>query len=185
MEIKKGAGAEMDVIIIEDVQPTTERLQKTDEFSQPLIDSKNNRRAWRRLDIFQVLLRDNKIQSAHHDAGQRYLRHYMGRQRIDVRISDAFTVENATLDGLMPPFQWHGSCLAEAKKELLPDEWSAMEYLCKRECEEGTKENPIIYLGNVFGGYRSRKEAHGYGYRLLVSALERLAYHWGLKQKGN
>lgn len=185
MENAKKVGAKMDVLIIEDVQPTLERLRKNEEFIQPLVDSKNNRRVWRRLDLFQTLLRDNKIQSAHHDAGQRFLRHYMGRMKIDVRVTSDFTVSNQALDGLMDPWQWHGACLAEARQALLPDEFSAMEYLSKRECSECGNENPIIHLGNIFGGYRSRKEASGYGLRLLVSALERLAFLWGLKVKGN
>lgn len=177
----KRAGVEM---LLDTLEPTVERLRK-DEFSQPQVDNKNNRRAWRRLDVFQVLLRDNKIQSAHNEAGQRFIRHYMGRQKIDCRITDLHTVSNASLDGLMDPWQWHGACLAELKQGiLLPDEYSAMEYVSRRECEEHSNENPIVYLGSVFGGYKSRKEAHGYGYRLLLTALERLAYHWGLKQKG-
>lgn len=180
----KKDGAKMDVLIIEDIQPTLERLRKPEEFIQPQVDGKNNRRVWRRLDVFQTLLRDGKIQTAHNEAGQRFIRHYMGRMKIDCRITDLHTVSNAALDGIMDPWQWHGSCLAEARHELLPDEYSAMEYLSRRECEESSGENPITFLGCAHGGYRSRKEAHGYGLRLIVSALERLAFLWNYKQRG-
>lgn len=174
--------------MLDTVEPTLERLRKGDELSQPIVDSKTNRRAWRKLDVFQTLLRDNKIQSAHCDAAQRFLRHYQGVRLIDVRITDLHTESNARsdMDGLMPPFQWHGSQIAMAKDCLLPDEFGSMEHLCKYETDpEITFANPIIFLGSNYGGYRSRKEAMGYGLRLVVSALERLAYLWGFKTKGN
>lgn len=171
--------------MIDIVEPTVERLRK-DEFSSPLVDSKNDRRAWRKLDIFQTLLRDNKIQTAHCDAGERFIRHYMGVRKYDVRITDLHTVSNASLDGVMDPWQYHGSRLAEARLHLLSDEYGAMEVLAKHETDpELSLSNPIIFIGACYGGYKSRKEGMGYGLRLVISALERLAFLWGLKSKGN
>lgn len=165
----------------EDLKPTPETLDKG-TFDTPQIDARTNRRTYRKLDTFQVLLRDGKIERAHNEAGQEFIRHYFGVQRRDVRVSSEATRETLTADG-MPAWQWHGEKLAEAREALTRDEYTAMEILAANEARTRDDQISILQLGHTLSGYKKREAAMGYAVRLVEGSLERLAILWGHKAK--
>lgn len=169
----------------EEIQPTQERLLKKGEtFDTPLVDKNTNRRLYRRLDTFQTLLRDGKIKVPHNDAGQKYIQHFQGRQRCDVRVTNYFTLSNAQLDLIAPPWQYHGEQLAEARKNLLLDEARAMDFIADFETNPACHvDSPFAVIGS-WGGYKSRNSSTAWALRLLIGALERLSILWGFQRGG-
>lgn len=167
------------------LEPTQERLKKPEVFDTPQIDKNTNRRLYRKLDTFQVLLRDGKIRSEHNSAGQRYLAHFQGRQRLDVRVTDYFTISNAgiDMDMLCPPWQYHGESLAFARQNLLDDEARALDAIADFETNPLAREINIIQEIGSWGGYKSRNSSTAWALRLLYGGLERLALLWGYKIK--
>lgn len=165
----------------EDLKPTPETLEKG-TFDTPQIDARTNRKAYRRLDTFQVLLRDGKIERAHNEAAQDFIKHYFGVQRRDVRVSSEATRETLTADG-MPAWQWHGEKLAEAREALTRDEYTAMEILAANEARSSAEQISILQMAQTLSGYKNRDTAMGYGVRLVEGALERLAVLWGHKAR--
>lgn len=166
----------------DDLKPTPETLDKG-TFDTPQIDARTNRKAYRRLDTFQVLLRDGKIERAHNEAAQDFIRHYFGVQRRDVRLSTEAIRQIDTADGGFPAWQLHGAKLHEAREALTQDEYTAMEILAANEGRTRDDQISILQLGYTLSGYKKREAAMGYAVRLVEGALERLAILWGHKAK--
>lgn len=165
------------------LEPTQERLRKPEAFDTPQIDKNTNRRLYRKLDTFQSLLRDGKIRIEHNSAGQRYLTHYQGRQRLDVRTTSYFTISNASLELVAPPWQYHGESLAFARQNLLDDEARALDAIADFETNPLARDINILHEIGSWGGYRSRNSSTAWALRLVYGALERLSLLWGFKTK--
>jgi hypothetical protein len=152
--------------------PTPERLRRS-RWDIPEVDSKTNRRAYKARDVFMELLREEKIDGAQFQASERFQRHMEGAEGHDVRVVD---MAGNPCDERQPARTLHAMHLSDAQKELTDKQFRALVCLCQQSSN-------MAQVGFGASGYVCAKTARGYGLCLVETALERLAYMWGMKQR--
>jgi len=157
-----------------DIGPTPERFRKSEYWDTPEVDSKTNRKAHRTLDDVTRAWRAGKIEFAHFQAWESFVRHYEGALRHDVRVSDTTGNGGDNLDR-MPPWQWHGIKISQARDDLVPRQFQVMELLVLGWT--------FKQVGFQLSAYKSRQQAEAYALGVIEDALERLALLWGLKRR--
>lgn len=156
------------------IGPTKERLAKSEHWDTPEIDAKTNRRAHKAVDDVTRAWRTGKLEFPHYQAWEKFNRHYEGALLHDVRVTDTTSVRSDNSDA-MPPWQFHGEKIAEARADLVPRQFRILELLA-----EGWTFKRV---GFQFGAYRSRQQSEAYALGVIEDALDRLALLWGLKQR--
>ena len=156
----------------ESIAPTPERIAKNRHWDQPEVDSKTNRKASRVVDDITFAWRHGKLEFAHFQAWEHFQRHWEGAQKHDVRVTDA-TGSPSEADDRMPPWQYHGFKMAEARSTLTPDQFLALELMTQGW---GFRE-----VGLNFSPYRSRQAAEPYALGMVHASLDTLAFLWSLK----
>lgn len=156
----------------EAIAPTRERLAKNEHWDQPEVDNQTNRKAHKVVDDITRAWRCGKLEFAHYQAWEMFNRHFEGSQKHDVRVTDT-TGDPASASDRMPPWQYHGSKLAQARSALTPVQFQALELMCHGW---GFRE-----VGLNFSPYRTRQQAESYALGKIEAALDTLAYLWSLK----
>ena len=156
------------------IGPTQERLRQSDHWDTPEVDAKTNRKAHRTIDDVTRAWRAGKLEFPHFQAWEHFVRHYEGSLRHDVRVTDTTSAGTETSDR-MPPWQYHGMKLSQAREDLIPRQYQTLELL--------SIGWTFKQVGFQFSAYRSRQQAEAYALGIIEDALERLALLWGLKQR--
>jgi hypothetical protein len=156
----------------EALSPTKERLSKNDHWDTPEVDSATNRKAYKSVDDVTRAWRQGKLEFAHFQSWEHFVRHWEGAQKHDVRVSDT-TGDPAGASDRMPPWQFHGAKLAQARSTLTPLQFQALELMCQGW---GFRE-----VGLNYSPYRTRQQAESYALGKIEGALDILAYLWSLK----
>lgn len=152
--------------------PTRERLSKNEHWDTPEVDSATNRKAYKAVDDITRAWRQGKIEFAHFQAWEHFQRHWEGAMKHDVRVSDA-TGSPTGSDDRMPPWQFHGAKMAEARSTLTPVQFQQLELMAMGW---GFRE-----VGLNFSPYRSRQAAECYALGMVEASLDLLAFLWSLK----
>ena len=74
------------------------------------------------------------------------------------------------------PRSYHAQMLAKVRDELTPREYMIVERLCHDEAT-------AVSIGFGLSGHATHQQAKPYGVSAINSALDRLAYFWGFKQR--
>jgi hypothetical protein len=155
----------------EALAPTPERLRKGDTFQAPAKDQKHDRPAYRALSAAAVLLQREEIEPEHYNAAQKFYKHMVGALGHDAR-GDI----GSGLEPLEFPRTYHAQMLAKVRDELTPREFQIVERLCH-------DESTVVSIGFGLSGYGKRETQRSYGLSAINSALDRLSYFWGFKQR--
>lgn len=155
----------------EALAPTPERLRKGDAFQAPAKDQKHDRPAYRALSAAAVLLNRKEIEKEHYEAAAKFSRHMLGSYGVDVRNGDGSPDSECEY-----PRTYHNQVLAKVREELTPREYLIIERLCQ---EEATP----VSIGFGLSGHATPQQAKPYGVSAINSALDRLSYFWGFKQR--
>ena len=156
----------------EALSPTKERLSKSRNWDTPEVDSATNRKAFKSVDDVTLAWRSGKLEFAHFQAWEKFVRSWEGVQGHDVRVTDA-TGEPSEASDKMPAWQFHGLKLSEAKSTLSPNQFQALELMVMGW---GFRE-----VGLNFSPFRTRQQADAYGLGMIEGALDLLAYLWQIK----
>lgn len=156
----------------EAISPTKERLAKSEHWDTPEVDSQTNRKAFKTVDDITRAWRTGKLEFAHFQSWELFQRHWEGSQKHDVRVSDT-TADPAGSSDRMPPWQFHGAKIAQARSTLTPVQFQALELMV---LGWGFRE-----VGLNFSPYRTRQQAESYALGKVEAALDTLAYLWSLK----
>jgi len=155
----------------EALSPTKERLAKGDAFQAPAKDQRTDRPAYRALSTAAVLLQRKDIEPEHYEAATKFYKHLLGSLGADVRMGDG-----SPKDSIEFTRSYHAQCLAKVREELTPREYMVVERLCQDEATP-------VSIGFGLSGYTLSKMQRSYGVSAIYSALDRLAYFWGFKQR--
>jgi len=155
----------------EALAPTPERLRKGDAFQAPARDQKTDRPAYRALSTAAVLLQREDIEPEHYNAAQKFYKHMIGAMGHDARGDIGSGVEPLEF-----PRSYHAQMLAKVRDELTPREYMVVERLCQDEATP-------VSIGFGLSGYTLHKMQRSYGVSAIYSALDRLSYFWGFKQR--
>ena len=155
----------------EALSPTPERLRKGDAFQAPAKDQKHDRPAYRALSAAAVLLQREEIEPEHYNAAQKFYKHMVGALGHDARGDIGSGVEPLEF-----PRSYHAQMLAKVRDELTPREFQIVERLCHDEAT-------AVSIGFGLSGYVRQDAARPYGVSAINSALDRLSYLWGFKQR--
>jgi len=158
----------------EAIAPTPERLRKS-KFDTPIVDQTQERRAYRARDIWDEMLRREEIEMPEYRAAERFEHHYLGMMGHDVRITD---MSAPIVDDPKKRRGWekHVFALDEARQELMPKEFRALELLAM-----GTHDLKLV--GVELSRYRNSDTARAYALRTVQGALERLSHLWDYRIK--
>jgi hypothetical protein len=155
----------------EALAPTPQRLRKGDHFQAPAKDQKTDRPAYRALSAAAVLLSRKEIEPEHYEAANKFYKHLIGSMGHDARI-DIGTGQ----EPLEYPRTYHSQMLAKVKDELTPREYMIVERLVR-------DETTPVSVGFGLSGHATPQQAKPYGVSAINSALDRLAFHFGFKQR--
>jgi hypothetical protein len=158
----------------EAISPTRERLSKNEYWDTPETDTQTNRKAYKSVDDVTRAWRQGKLEFAHFKVWENFQRHFEGAQKHDVRVSDT-TGDPSEASDRMPSWQWNGMKLAQARSDLVPSQFQALELMCMGW---GFRE-----VGLHFSPYRTRQQSEAYGLAMIEAALDRLAYLWQIKTR--
>jgi len=155
----------------EALAPTPERLRKGDAFQSPAKDQKHDRPAYRALSAAAVLLQREEIEPEHYNAAQKFYKHMVGALGHDARGDIGSGVEPLEF-----PRSYHAQMLAKVRDELTPREFMIVERLCHDEAT-------AVSIGFGLSGHATHQQAKPYGVSAINSALDRLSFFWGFKQR--
>lgn len=156
----------------EALAPTPERLRRS-HWDTPEVDSKTNRRAYKARDVFMELLRNGKIDGAQFQAIERFRRHLEGSEGHDVRVTDYL---GEPCDYRQPARTMHAIHIADARKELEPLEFMALERLCR-------ESSTLVQVGFGLSGIANPDRARKVAVEAVQKALLKLSYFWGFKRQ--
>ena len=156
----------------EAIAPTKERLSKSEHWDRPEQDRANDRKAFKAVDDITRAWRSGKLEFAHFQAWEHFQRHWEGAQKHDVRVTDTTGDPSGSSDR-MPPWQFHGMKLAQARSTLTPLQFQALELMV---LGWGFRE-----VGLNYSPYRTRQQAESYALGKIEAALDILSYLWALK----
>jgi hypothetical protein len=154
----------------ETLAPTPERLRKS-AFTAPAKDQKVDRPAYRALSALAVLLQRGDIEPEHYEAATKFNKHALGALGYDVRWGSGSPTESIEF-----PQSYHAQMLAKVREELTPREFQIVERLTSDEATP-------VSIGFGLSGHGTHQQAKPYGVSAINSALDRLAYFWGLKRR--
>lgn len=153
--------------------PTPEWLAKhRQEYVPPQQDQNTDRKAFRHLSPFEILHNRGDIEYSHFQAAQKLEKHLYGSMGADVRSSE----EHGGNSDVEYARSYHAQMVASAKKEVLPDEWAALNDLL-----HGLRT--VETIGRDRCGASRREICRARGLGLICGGLERLAYHWSFISK--
>jgi len=156
----------------EALAPTPERIAKSRHWDTPGVDSATNRKAFKAVDDVTRAWRQGKLEFAQFQAWEYFQRHWEGALKHDVRVTDA-AGDPSGADDRMPPWQYHGFKIAEARSTLTPDQFQALELMTQGW---GFRE-----VGLHFSPYKSRQAAEPFALGMVHASLDILAFLWSLK----
>jgi hypothetical protein len=158
------------------LSPTSEQLRR-DIYEPPQVDQQTNRRAWRKVSVFENLHNRGELEFFQLRAAEKLEMHWHGAQGACVRFSDetgsGFGEESEF------PRTWHAQKLAQAQERLRPREWLALQDIILGATLED--------VGRKWRSVGTAKIARAQGLVLVVEGLEVLGHYWGLtneKRKG-
>ncbi|CAA2139553.1 hypothetical protein HYPP_01505 [Hyphomicrobium sp. ghe19] len=150
------------------LSPTREQLRRA-TYEPPQVDQQTDRRAWRKLALFDQLYRRSEIEYFQFRAAEKLEQHWYGAQGHDVRLSDE---TGGSGERLEYPRSYHAQMVERARLELLPREWLALQCLLQ-ETED------LASIGRKWRAVGTKTIARSQGLMLVSLGLERLAFHWG------
>lgn len=156
------------------IAPTLERIRHAWGHEAPERSQTVNRVAYRVLTPFEAMEKSGRIDYEHLKAGAKLTMHYRGAEGVKVG--------NGEGSGEHPdteyPQIYHGQMVARAWKEITADERRALEALIE---ETATVED----IGRRCTHIKDRRGAEIAGRMLVRGGLERLALHWGFRQRSD
>lgn len=150
------------------LSPTLEQL-KRDTYEPPQIDQSTNRRAWRKVTVFENLHNRGEIEFYQLRAAEKVEKHWHGAQGADVRMGDD---EGGSIADIEYPRSYHAQKLAQAQSQLRPREWLALQDLIMGASLEE--------VGRKWRAVGTGKIARAQGLVLVCEGLEVLGHYWGL-----
>lgn len=150
------------------LSPTLEQLRR-DTYEPPQVDQQTNRRAWRRVTVFENLHNRGEIEFYQLRAAEKLEKHWHGAQGADVRVGD--DGDGGTPD-LEFPRTYHAQKLAQAQEQLRPREWLALQDLIMGSSLEE--------VGRKWRAVGTGKIARAQALVLVYEGLEVLGHYWGL-----
>lgn len=156
------------------LSPTREQLRR-DTYEPPHIDQQTNRRAWRKVTVFENLHNRGEIEYFQLRAAEKLEMHWHGAQGACVAFSEDSGAYN---DESEYPRTWHAQKLAQAQQELRPREWLALQDLIMGSSLED--------VGRKWRSVGTAKIARAQALVLIYEGLDVLGRFWGLatKEKG-
>ncbi len=159
----------------EALSPTKERIAKSRNWDHPEKSQNTDREASRVVDDVTKAWRDGDLEFSHYQAWEMFYRHWEGAQKHDVRVTDT-TSDPSGSSERMPPWQFHGMKLAQARSALNPRQFQMLELMCMGW--------GFLEIGLHFSPrYKTRQQAMPYAFGKVEEALETLAFAWSLKLK--
>ena len=156
------------------LSPTREQLRR-DEYIPPHIDQHTNRRAWRKITVFENLHNRGEIEYFHLRAAEKIEKHWHGALGADVRMGDD---EGGGCPDVEYPRTYHAQKLAQAQEQLRPREWLALQDIIMGASLEE--------VGRKWRAVGTAKIARAQALVLVYEGLDVLGRYWGLasKEKG-
>ena len=156
------------------LSPTREQLRH-DTYEPPHIDQHTNRRAWRKLSVFENLFNRGEIECFHLRAAEKVEKHWHGALGADVRMGDD---EGGGCPDVEYPRTYHAQKLAQAQQQLRPREWLALQDIIMGASLEE--------VGRKWRAVGTAKIARAQALVLVYEGLDVLGRYWGLasKEKG-
>lgn len=156
------------------LSPTREQLRH-DTYEPPHIDQQTNRRAWRKLSVFETLHNRGEIEYFHLRAAEKLEMHWHGAQGACVSFSEDSGAYN---DESEYPRTWHAQKLAQAQEQLRPREWLALQDIIMGASLED--------VGRKWRAVGTATIARAQALVLVYEGLDVLGRYWGLasKEKG-
>ena len=156
----------------EALSPTREQLRH-DHYEPPCIDQQTNRRAWRKVTVFENLHNRGEIEYFQLRAAEKLEKHWHGAQGADVRMGG--DDEGGTPD-VEYPRTYHAQKLAQAQGQLRPREWLALQDIIMGASLED--------VGRKWRAVARREIARSQALVLVYEGLDALGRYWGLATKG-
>lgn len=153
------------------LSPTREQLRR-DTYEPPQIDQQTNRRAWRRISVFDNLYNRGEIDWCHLKAAEKLEKTWHGAQGADVRMGSDEGGGNADCEY---PRTYYAQKLAQAQKLLRPREWLALVDIIMGSSLED--------VGRKWRSVGTTKIARAQGLVLVYEGLDVLAEFWGLSSQ--
>lgn len=155
------------------IAPTRERLRHAYGYDVPERSQTASRLAYSVRNPFETMERSGRISCENLLAANKLIYHYLGAQGVRVGNGDGSSDPDTEF-----PEIYHGQMLAIAWKQVTPDEKYALTELIE---ERATVEA----IGRRWMGANDRGRAEMAGRALVRTALDRLARHWGFRQRSD
>lgn len=153
--------------------PTIERIRHSYGHDAPERSQAVHRVAYRVLSPFEAMERSGRIDYEHLKAANKLIQHYHGAMGVNVGNGDGAGTGDETLEYAEV---YHGQMVALAWRQVTGDEKTTLTMLIE---ETGTVED----AGRKCAGVKDRGRAEMAGRMLVRGGLERLALHWGFRQR--
>ncbi|CCB64453.1 protein of unknown function [Hyphomicrobium sp. MC1] len=155
------------------LSPTREQIRR-DTYEPPRVDQNTNRRAWRKISVFENLYSRGEIDWCHLKAAEKLEKTWHGAQGADVRMG---TDEGGGHPDCEYPRTYYAQKLAQAQQMLRPREWLALVDIIMGASLED--------VGRKWRSVGTAKIARAQGLVLVYEGLDVLAEFWGLtNEKG-
>ena len=155
----------------ETLSPTREWMSKH-AYEPPQVDQNTNRRAWRKVSVFEELHKRGEIEYCQLRAAEKLEKHWHGAQGANVRMSED---DSGTAHDVEYARTYHCQVLAKARAILRPREWLALQDLIMGAS--------MTDVGRKWRAVASAKIARGQALVLVSEGLEQLSELWGFKTK--
>ena len=150
------------------LSPTMEQLRR-DEYDPPKIDQDTNRRAWRRVSVFENLHNRGEIEFFQLRAAEKLEKIWHGAQGADVRMG---MDEGGGHPDCEYPRTYYAQKLSQAQQQLRPREWLALIDLIMGASLED--------VGRKWRAVGTAKIARAQALVLVYEGLDVLGNYWGL-----
>lgn len=154
------------------LSPTREQIRR-DTYEPPQVDQQTNRRAWRRLSVFDGLHNRGEIEFFQLRAAEKLEKIWHGAHGADVRMG---MDEGGGHPDCEYPRTYYAQKLAEAQQQLRPREWLALiDIIMGASLED---------VGRKWRACGTRHIARAQALVLVYEGLDVLGEFWGLKSGG-
>ena len=150
------------------LSPTIEQLRR-ETYEPPQVDQQTNRRAWRKISVFDTLHNRGEIEFFQLRAAEKLEKHWHGAQGADVRMG---ADEGGGHPDCEYPRTYHAQKLAQAQAQLRPREWLALQDIIMGASLED--------VGRKWRACGTRHIARAQALVLVSEGLEVLGNYWGL-----